>query len=205
MIKDLNFEIGRKRAIHLFKQKWIDRKEEQAVRYLERSSLTKDTKTWAVCDCKEMFVARSNQGGERNHQVFKSSLRGNRFSSSLVVQVAGMKHRKPLNAAMTSMLDRHTLGSLSRATEVERTMELEARKPSVKEIELLEKYAKLDSEYLGLRHLVWVTNLTMFPSNSFLQSALVEATRLVMAENSNYPKWGHEVDILQSQYEGRQT
>lgn len=203
LIKDLNFKIGRERAIHLFKQKWIDRKEEEAVRYLERSSFTKDTKTWAMCDRKEMFVARSNQGGERNHQVFKSSLRGNRLSSSQVVQGAGMKHRKPLNEAITSMLDRHTLGSLSRAMEVERTMELEARKPSVKEIELVEKYAKLDSEYLGLCHLVWVTNLTMFPSNSFLQSALVEATRLVMAENSNYPKWGHEVDILQSQHEGR--
>ena len=43
----------------------------------------------------------------------------------------------------------------------------------------------------------------MFPSKSFLQSALVEATRLVMVGNSNHAKWGHEVDILQSQHGGR--
>eukprot|EP00963_Diacronema_lutheri_P012534 scaffold1806_cov363-Pavlova_lutheri.AAC.2 len=135
-----------------------------------------------------MFVARSNQGGERNHQVFKSSLRGNRLSSSQVVQGAGMKHRRPLNDALTSMLDRHTLGSLSRAMKVERIMKLEARKPNVKEIELVEKYAKLDSEYLGLCHLVWGTNITLFPSKSFLQGALVKATRLATAEKLSIQK-----------------
>eukprot|EP00963_Diacronema_lutheri_P009821 scaffold929_cov439-Pavlova_lutheri.AAC.3 len=85
-----------------------------------------------------------------------------------------MRHRRPLNEAIASMLGHHTLGSLSRAIKVKRKTVLEARKPTLKELEIVEKYSMLDSEYLGLCHVVWGATFTTFPSRSFLQSALHE-------------------------------
>lgn len=85
LMKDLNFKRRRHMAIHLFKRKWIECEEEKAVRYLEKSFFTHDTRTWALCDREQTFVTRSNQGGERDHQVVKVSLRAMQASLSHVL------------------------------------------------------------------------------------------------------------------------
>ena len=180
LITELGFTSGREDAIALFKEKWTTLNEIVALKYLERNTLGKDTRTWAHCDRKELFVARSNQGGERNHQVFKTILRGKTSSTPSNGRYAGKKYRRPLNEVVASMLDPHTLGALSRSMEVERRMQLDVRYPSTREIEAVERFGAVDSQFMVLRYMVWKHGLAFFPSIEYIKMNLINAREVLL-------------------------